>query len=788
MYFSAEVNPHPAMAVYTGTMPLAKTCTRCLASLWLLLLALGSVLLQEAAAQQKPQTSPPPAIAQVDAALPFDLAVRLGTLPNGLTYYVRHNEQPEDRVLLRLAVKAGSVDEDDDQRGLAHFLEHMAFNGSEHFAPGALIAAFESAGARLGPHVNAYTSFDETVYMLQLPVDDDLVRQGLVALSDFAGRLTLDPAEIDKERGVVIEEWRGGLGAQSRVRDQQMPILFYGSKYAERLPIGDPEILRTFPPEILRSFYERWYRPDRMAVVVVGHVDAADTEEMIGEVFGDLNKASAPPPPREYPVPLHETTLIDVTTDPETTQAFVSIVRKRPGEGDATVGDYRRALVHRFVSQILSERLDTLARRSDARFLSAGASGGALALNLETFSLTARVQEGSVAEGLSALALEARRALEYGFGAAELERAKIRTVAFYQRALAERDKTDSGSFAREYVSHFLEGEPSPGIGFEYDLVQQLLPRIGLADVNEAVRQLLSSDSRVILATAPEKQDLTVPDDTQLRAALASVETVAVTPWVETTSRRPLMEDTPVPGAIVSRRELEDIGVTIVRFANGVEAWLKPTDFKNDQILFTMYAPGGSSVAAPEHHFEAELAPSQVEQSGVGGHSAEELERLLAGTLASASPFVSTSTHGIRGSAPPAQLEIGFQLLNHAFTAPGNDADAFDLLKRRLHAAVINRKQNPSAVFGQRVREINTSGHYSSRPLTAEDVEQLDRATMAAFYDEAFANASRFTFFHGRRIRRRRGPSARGAIRGIAVLLWNGGRNEHRLQEPRHHVS
>ena len=240
--------------------------------------------------------------------------------------------------------------------------------------------------------------------------------------------------------------------------------------------------------------------------------------------------------------------------------------------------------------------------------------------------------------------------------------------------------------------------------------------------------------------------MTVPDDAQLRAELALVETVAVTPWVETASRRPLMEDTPVPGAIVSRHELDDIGVTIVRFANGIEAWLKPTDFKNDQILFTLYAPGGSSVAAPERYFEAQLAPSLVERSGMGGHSAEELERLLAGVLAGASPFVSTSTHGIRGSAPPAQLEIGLQLLHHAFTAPGNDTDAFDLLKRGLHAAVINRMQNPSAVFGQRVREVNTSGHYSSRPLTAEGVEQLDRGAMAAFYDEAFANASRFTFF------------------------------------------
>ena len=715
--------------------------------LWLLLIALAPSLLLEAAPQQAEAEARQQPASAADQPLPFDPTVRRGTLPNGLTYYIRHNERPEDRVLLRLAVKAGSVDEEDDQLGLAHFLEHMAFNGSEHYDPGALMATFESAGARLGPHVNAYTSFVETVYMLQLPVDGEgLVRQGLVALADFAGRLTLDPEEIDRERGVVIEEWRGGLGAQARVRDNQMPVLFHGSRYAERLPIGDPEILKTFEPARLRAFYEKWYRPDRMAIIVVGDLDAVEIEGTIGQVFGELQARPSEPPPRAYPVPLHEDALLSVTTDPELTQASVSIVWKRPNEADVTVQDYRRLLVRHLVTQMINERLDTLARSRDAQFLRAGASGGALSEDVAIFSLAAGVQEENVAEGLSAIALEAKRAREHGFVAAELERAKTRTVARYERAFAERDTTESGSFAREYVSHFLEGEPAPGISFEYTLVQELLPTIDVDQVNEAVRELLKPDSRVVLAAAPEKLDLAVPDSTRLSEVLASVESTEVVPWAEAPSSRPLMTERPAPGVMVGRRELADLGVTIVSFTNGVEAWLKPTDFKTDQVLFTLYARGGSSVAPPEHYFEASLATSLIERSGVGGHSAEELERLLAGTLAQATPFISTSTHGIQGAAPPAQLETGLQLLFQAFTAPGNDEDAFAVLQRQLQAAVMNKDQNPSVAFRERAQQINTSHHYTSRPLTAADVESLDRSIMATFYQEAFTNASRFTFF------------------------------------------
>jgi zinc protease len=695
-----------------------------------------------------PSTAQQPAAAfSPSERIPFDPAVTTGTLPNGLRYYIRRNTRPEKRVLLQLAVKAGSVDETDEQQGLAHFLEHMAFNGTRHFKAGELIAALESTGARMGPHVNAYTAFDETVYMFELQTDrEGLVQKGLEALADFAGGMTLDPAEIDKERGVVIEEWRGGLGAGSRLRDQQIPVLYYQSKYAERLPIGKPEILKSFPPERLRAFYTKWYRPDRMAVVAVGDIDPAHIEQMIRSQFGALVTPSTPAPERSYPVPLPPELLIKVATDPEATQSSVSIVRKRARPSEDRVADYRRSLVQQLVFQMMNDRFDEISRKPDAPFLDAGAFGGGLTPAVSTFTLSAGVQDGKIEQGVAALAIEAKRVRDHGFGPSELDRARKWTIAGYERAYTERDKTESGSYVQEYINHFLEGEPSPGIDYEYRLAKALVPEITAADVNGAAKALFSEGSRVILAVSPQKPNLTPPTDAQLRAAVAATEAVAVTAWNDSASGRELMARVPEGAAIADRREIADLGTTVVRFANGIEAWFKPTDFKNDQVLFSLTASGGTSLAEPEKYPEARLATAQVTLSGVGGHSAVELQKLLAGKIASASPFMSLSTHGISGSSTPANLETALQLLNLYFTAPGDDADAFALMKRQLEAAYANRDRNPNAAFSEKIGEVNTSAHYTSKPLTLERIGSLDRAAMLSFYRARFSNAADFTFF------------------------------------------
>jgi zinc protease len=699
-------------------------------------------------AQAQPQpTVQAPAINPADT-LPFDPAVTTGTLPNGLRYYIRHNTRPEKRVMLQLAVKAGSVDETDPQQGLAHFLEHMAFNGGRHFKPGELISTFESTGARMGPHLNAYTSFDETVYMFQLPTDQDaIVRKGVQALSDFAGGMTLDPKEIDKERGVVIEEWRGGLGAGSRLRDQQIPVLYHKSKYAERLPIGKPEILKTFTPDQLRAFYTKWYRPDRMAVVIVGDVDEKQMLGMVREEFGSIPKPSTPAPDRVYEVPLHTDLLVKVATDPEATQSSVSLVRKRPrGEQDRVI-DYRRdLLVHRLVIQMLNDRFDELSRKPEAQFLDAGAYESGLSPTTQTFTLAASVQEGKIVAGLSALAVESKRVKQFGFGPGETDRAKKSMLAGYQRAYAERDKTESGSYAREYVSHFLEGEPSPGIEYEYKLAQALVPQITPPEIADAVRSMFADESRVILAVTPEKAGVQAPAEVQLRGALTSAESVAVTAWSDAASAKPLMARVPDPGVVKDRKEIPDLGVTVVRFGNGVEAWLKPTDFKNDQVLFTLAGPGGTSLAPPEQFYEATLAAALVNFSGAGGHSQIELQKLLAGKLVGAAPFISLSTQGISGSSSPADLETALQLVNLNVTAPGDDPEAFALILKQLRSAYENRDRSPEILFREKVGDVNTGHHYTARPLTLDRIDKLDRAAMTAFYRSRFANAADFTFY------------------------------------------
>ena len=710
--------------------------------------ALVFVALSAASALVTTQSATPPAPQfKLQDALPLDPAIQTSTLPNGLKYFIRRNNRPEKRISLRLAVKSGSMEEADDQQGLAHFIEHMAFNGSTHFKPGALVSTFESIGARLGPHVNAYTSFDETVYMLDLPSDKpEIVANGLTALADFAGGLTLGPDEIEKERGVVIEEWRAGLGAGSRVRDKQIPVLYLNSRYAQRLPIGKPEIIRNAPPARLRAFYDTWYRPERMAVVAVGDIDPQPIEAAIRSDFGPLKARGRTARPPDQNVPMPRELRVSVVTDPEVTQSSVQIVRERSKESEGRVADYRRDLVARLMQDMFNERFGELVRNPDSKFLGAGVSGGRLGRSVQTFSIGARVPDGQVEEGMTAIAVEARRVREHGFLASELERAKKWLMAAYERAFNERDKSESGSFAEECLAYFLEHEPVPGVPYEYQLVKQILPGITVAETSEMAKRLLVDNSRVVLAVSPQKSGIRVPTDGELKAALTSVQSVAVTAWKDAAATGTWMARKPQPGTVQSRREIPELSVTIVRFANGLEAWLKPTDFKNDQVLFTMETPGGVSLAPPSDYIEASLSDEYVQRSGAGGFNATDLGKLLAGKVASASPNIALSSHGISGSAAPADLETALQLLYEEFTAPGDDPEAFAVLRRQLDAAIANREQSPGRVFGERLAQMNTCNHYTAQPLTAQRIATLDRQKMVAFYRERFSSAADFSFF------------------------------------------
>ncbi len=716
---------------------------------------LGLVSLAPSAHAQA--TAPPASTSQAglpvvatapETVLPLDGAIRAGRLPNGLRYFLRHNARPAKRVSMRLAVDVGSLHEDDDQRGLAHFLEHMAFNGSTHFKPGELVAFLESIGARFGPHVNASTSFDETIYMLDVPADrEGYVDKGLTALRDFAGGASLTTEEIDKERGVVLEEWRGRLGAGSRITDQQLPLLFYGSRYADRLPIGLPETLRTFPPDRLRAFYRTWYRADRMAVVVVGDLPLDEAEKLVRTRFGDLPTPSAPAPTVSRAVPPHADTLYKMVTDSEAQRWSVTAVFKRTAEPEGTVGAYRQSIVRSLGSQMLNARLAELAQRPDAAFLGADAGSSGLGRELALFELSAEVPAGKIAEGLDAVVREARRAQQFGFSEAEIDRARKAVLAGYERAYNERGSAESPTLANELVRHFLQGEPAPGIAYEYALVRGALPAISSTEISAAMRAQVRDDSRVVLGVAPAPPAGTPgPTDDTLRTALAAALAAPVTPWTDGLAGRELVPTKPAPGKVTSRRTVADVGATVLTLSNGIDVWLKTTDFKADQVMFSAYAYGGASLASEADYPEANLAPVLVQLGGLGGLTPVDLEKVLAGRIATANPDLDGYTHGISGTATPKDFETALQLAYLTFTAPGLSDEAFSLLQRRLGAMLENQRQSPRFLFSEKVREVTTSGHYTAKGLTAADVPTLDLAAIRRDYTARFANAADFTFF------------------------------------------
>jgi zinc protease len=681
----------------------------------------------------------------LSAPLTLDPAIHTGKLPNGLRYLIRKNARPEHRAALRLAVKAGSVDEADDQRGLAHFVEHMAFNGTTHFKPGELVAYLESIGARFGADANAYTSYDETVYMLDVPTDrEGMLDRGFVALSDFAGGLTLDPKEIDRERGVIIEEWRQRQGAGSRIQAVQMPALFGKSRYADRLPIGTVEILKSFPAQRLRDFYEDNYRPDRMAVIVVGDIDPVAAEQLIRQHFSSWKRG--PPSKRPvYGVPGHRETRFAIATDREAQGSSVTILHKHPAEMLRTVGDYRRTLIEGLATDMLNARLGEIARRPDAPFISASTGRSGVGQTTEALTLAARVSDGRIPQGLAAIAQEIARVEQHGFGQAELERTKKGLLAGYDRAYNEREKSESGGFAFELLRYFLEDEGAPGIQTEFDLARRFVPSVTADQVASQFRKLISDRNRVVLAVAPQKDGVPTVTEAALRDSLRQHD-ARVAAWQDETSERELMPTRPEAGSVRSRREIPEIGVTVLTLSNGAEVWLKPTDFKNDQILFSGYARGGTSLADEANYHNAALSTSLVSVGGVGGFTPVELGKLLAGRIVNVSPYMSTFTHGLSGSSTPRDLEVGLQLLYLNVTAPNATDEAFTLMKRRLEASLANQEQNPGAVFSERLRAINTMNHYTSRPMRTKDIGGLNAQRMVDYYKARFANAADFTFF------------------------------------------
>ena len=691
-------------------------------------------------------TQPVSEVAPAPEKLPVDPAVKTGRLSNGLRYVIRENRRPEQRAELRLVVNAGSILEDDDQQGLAHFAEHMAFNGTRAFPKQDIVNFLEGIGMRFGPDLNAYTSFDETVYMLQAPTDSaHVLAKSFQILSEWAHAVLFEDEDIEKERGVVVEEWRVGRGAGARMRDQQFPILFKGSRYAERLPIGQKAVLDTFQHESLRRFYKDWYRPDLMSVIAVGDFQADSIEAMIRRAFVPIPKAENPRPRTAYPVPYHEETLFAIATDPEATQSGVSIYFKQPVTPEGTVDAYRQSLMASLFNGMLNQRLHELTRKPDAPFLQGYSQQGRFVRTKEFYVLGAGVQEGGIARGLEALLIEARRVQQFGFLPSELARQKTQMLRGIEQAYRERDKTMSRAFASEYVRHVLVDEPIPGIEKERELYQMLLPGISLDDVNRLASEWITDGNCVVMASAPEKDGLDTPTEAELASAMARAQQQPVTPYEEDLLDAPLLAEMPMPAAIVSENHIAEIGVTEWTLGNGVRVVLKPTHFKNDEVLFTAFSSGGTSLVPDADYIAAGMATSVVQQSGLGDFSAVDLNKKLAGKVARVSASISTLQETVSGSASPEDLETMFQLIYLTFTAPRADSSAYLAFQARMRAFVQNRSSSPEAVFSDTVQVTMAQNHHRARPMSLALIDEMDMNKSLAIYRDRFADASDFTF-------------------------------------------
>ncbi|MEA3336413.1 MAG: insulinase family protein [Chloroflexota bacterium] len=691
----------------------------------------------------------PPSSQPLEAnLLPFDPQVRTGQLDNGLAYFIRHNEEPKERAELWLAIDAGSILENEDQKGLAHLLEHMLFNGTRRFPKTQLVGFLQSLGIEFGPDVNAYTSFDETVYMLHIPTDDALIVQSaLDVLEDWAAYALLDAEEIDKERGVVVEEWRlRDQNASGRILEQIWPVLLEDSLYAERLPIGDMDIIRESPPEATRRFFETWYRPDLMAIIAVGDFDADLMEARIQDRFSQLPPAPAGEPRRYYQVPAMDRTRFLVISDPENTTTSVSIENMHPARVDRTTGDFQESLVEALFSELLNLRLAEIARQADAPFLYAFGSSGNVVRPVDSYTLEAGVEDDGVVEGLEALLTEIERIRRHGFADTELERARTSFSRIIETIYNERENYDNASHASELLDHFLTGSPVINADAWYQLLTQLMPGITLAEINKKASDLVSDSNQVVIVTAPEKEGLILPAETELSLLFETVQAAAIAPYIDEVVTDPLMARIPAPGKIVAGHSIPELGVTEFQLANGIQVIIKPTDFREDQVLVSAISPGGTSLVADEDYLAASYSSLLVSQSGVGDFDQTALQKLLSDKLVGVSPRVFDLYEGLSGASSPNDLETLFQLITLYATEARIDENAFEVFRTNQREWLENRSLSPYDAFSDAIRQaLYGTDDIRYRVPTLEEIDTLDRERALELYQERFADMGDFTF-------------------------------------------
>ena len=679
--------------------------------------------------------------------IPLDPAVEHGVLENGLEYFIRPNSEPHNRIVLRLVINAGSILEDEDQLGLAHLIEHMAFNGTTNFEKHEIINYLESTGMKFGADTNAHTSFDETVYKINIPADDPVMLQtGLEILKEWAFEIAFEDEEIDMERGVVFEEWRSGRGAAARMRDEYFPVLFSDSLYGVRMPIGDMEVVKNSSYDTIKRFYRDWYRPDLMAVIVVGEVDTASVKKQIEDLFGAYNNGSNPRPREEFPVPDNNVRLYSIVSDPEAVTTTMQIVYKNDSVTGSTVGEYRTSINKILHNMMFRQRLDELTNQSNPPYIYSFAGSTDLVRTKSSFYMGAVTAENSVVPAFETLLEENERFMRFGFTESELQRAKSEILSFIEAAYSEKDKTESIYFVEELVDYFLNGTPGPGIEWEWKMIKSILPELTLEEVVETGRSLRADIKPVIIVTGPEKESVSYPSAGFLDSMFSTITEADIEEYRDDLAGLELMDIVPQPGSVIEEWHDEAADFYIWKLSNNSRVIFKYTDFKNNEVLFSSFSPGGTSLVEDSEYLSSTVASNLIQRSGLGNFDVVALEKILAGKRASVSPYIGTLYEGFSGNSVPEDAETLFQLLNLYFTDLRRADMAFDSFMNRMEGLLENRERRPEVVFQDTLKAALYNNHFRSRPLTVSRLTEIDQNMVYDIFQERFTNPADFTFF------------------------------------------
>ena len=700
--------------------------------------------------------------------IPIDPSVKIGKLSNGLTYYIKNNGKPADKVELRLVVNAGSILEDNDQLGLAHFMEHMNFNGTKNFKKNELVDYLQSIGVKFGAHLNAYTGFDETVYILPIPSDnEEKLEKGFQILEDWAHGALLEGKDIDDERGVVLEEYRSRSDANSRMLEKYLPKVLYGSKYANRLPIGTKESIEKFKHKSIRRFHKDWYRPDLMAVIAVGDVDVAQLEAKIKSHFGKIPKAKKPRERKVAPLKNHKETFIAIESDKESPFSRVQLMYKDHDNAkpNVTVLDYKNSIIKSLFTQMINNRLSELRDLENPPFVFGFSyHGGTWARSKNAYQSVATTSAEGQLKGLEALLDENERVKRYGFKQGELDRAKKNVISRLETAYKNSDKRQSNRIIGQYVNNYLVQEPIPGIAWEFKTQKQLLPSIQLADVNGVIKNYLHDDNRVVVITGPKK----VVTEQQVTDALNNVKTKKLKPYEDKVVASSLITKQPSIGKIVGFTNNEKLGTKTFTLSNGAKVTYKKTEFKNDEILFSAYSYGGTSLYSDEELKATVFANGALTEAGVNNFSKTDLKKMMSGKIARVRPFIGTYSEGFNGSASPKDLETMFQLMHLYFTSLNKDEKAFRSYTNKQKSFLGNLLASPNFYFQKEMGDFMNAKNprYSGFP-TPEKYDAADYNLAYKKYLERFADAGDFNFYFVGNINERK--LAEYAMKYIASL-------------------